>query len=78
MPIIHCKAGIGRSGTLAAVVSAYKRISQQNENSLMLVLSTAQQLRNERVQAISTLGQYKSVYKALKILVEEDGRLYRS
>lgn len=71
MPIIHCSAGIGRSGVLAAVIGAWKKI-MQSETSSTLVFDVAKSLRSERHGAIQTFVQYQTLYGALEILCESE------
>lgn len=73
-PLIHCRGGIGRSGTLAAVISAYKKI-QNGDYAPDLIQRTVLESREIRQGHIGTLAQYLCVYDSLRILLEEDGLL---
>jgi protein tyrosine phosphatase len=66
MPVIHCSAGVGRSGTVAAVLGAYK--------SGRSLFEEVQALRKERRGCIQTPSQYILAHKALKILLEQKSR----
>ncbi|MBS0604048.1 MAG: hypothetical protein JSS60_03310 [Verrucomicrobia bacterium] len=70
-PLIHCSAGIGRSGTTASVMSAYDRIIKGHVPPT-LVYDTVASLRAERRGSVQTLQQYQTIYDALSELVEYD------
>lgn len=70
--VIHCKMGLGRSGTLAAVISAHRRI-MAGDYSLDLIQKTVATLRCERPGCVSKIDQYTNIYAALKILLQGDG-----
>src|SRR3989304_3451888 len=72
-PIIHCSAGFGRSGTLAAVMACYDRILR-GKNSAALVADVVNELRTERRGCVQTFEQYQTIYNTLKQLVQEDGK----
>ncbi len=70
-PVIHCSAGIGRSGTLAAVMKAYQQILN-GTNSNTLIPDVVASLRLERRGCVQTADQYRTVYSALSALVQEE------
>jgi protein tyrosine phosphatase len=70
LPLIHCVGGVGRSGTLAAVVSAYRKILQGKRESVFK--ETVIELRRERPGCVQTWRQYICVHKAVEILLQED------
>jgi protein tyrosine phosphatase len=63
--LIHCLAGEGRSGTLAATVLAAQELLKGNLSEDIL-LKAAITIRTRRAKAIHTFEQYESIYKALK------------
>jgi protein tyrosine phosphatase len=71
-PVIHCAAGYGRSGTVAAVISAYRRVTIKKDTPLFLIMRVVVDLRKERLRAVGSLEQYKSVYDTLKLLLQQD------
>ncbi len=70
-PLIHCSAGIGRSGTLAAAMGAYNAY-RERATSDTLIFDVVQELRTERRGCVQTREQYKTLYEAVKILITED------
>ncbi len=70
-PLIHCSAGIGRSGTVAAVMDAYEKI-KAGQVSDSLIPDVVNSLRLERHGCVQTAVQYLTVYEAVKELVEQD------
>ncbi|PIS02995.1 MAG: hypothetical protein COT85_02910 [Chlamydiae bacterium CG10_big_fil_rev_8_21_14_0_10_42_34] len=70
-PVIHCVGGVGRAGTLAAVISAYRRIKKGN-HEVDVIKNAVHDLRKERPGAVFRFAQYQSVYEAIKILLEQD------
>lgn len=73
-PLIHCIAGEGRTGTLAATVSAYQKIKAGDYSHNVIQKSVAE-LRQERPNAIHNFGQYSAIYDTVKTLLEQDGLL---
>lgn len=70
LPLIHCFGGVGRSGTLAAVVSAYRKIKEGKREAVFK--ETVIELRSERSGCVQNSGQYACIYKAVEILLQED------
>ncbi|KAI3410032.1 hypothetical protein GPALN_006396 [Globodera pallida] len=60
--VVHCSAGIGRTGTLVAIFVAYQTLQRgQQLNLFQLVRS----LRQQRAQSVQTLDQYLYIYNAI-------------
>jgi len=75
--VVHCSAGIGRSGTLVAIHNIAQTIewylnSTQNaekEKARISVFSTVRRLREERFGMVQTVQQYELIYRLIsKIL----------
>lgn len=60
--LVHCSAGIGRTGTL---ISLDILIDAVNNNSKINIKDTVQFVRNQRVNMVQTWDQYKLLYKIL-------------
>ena len=71
-PMIHGVRGLGRAGTLAAVIGAYRKIKGGN-HSPHVIKDAVMALRRERPGCVFRHEQYQSVYETVKILLEEDG-----
>eukprot|EP00040_Diaphanoeca_grandis_P031155 m.185919 g.185919 ORF g.185919 m.185919 type:complete len:1156 (-) comp32247_c5_seq5:168-3635(-) len=83
--LVHCSAGVGRTGTFIAIDHCQKLLRETNEVN---ILSLIKQLREDRVAMVQTPQQYKFVHAAcirfgaiqgvpIKIK-EEDARASRS
>ncbi|CDW54172.1 Receptor type tyrosine protein phosphatase [Trichuris trichiura] len=60
--VIHCSAGIGRSGTLAALLRLQKTIENGQAPNIR---SVVQQLRQQRALAVQGIEQYIFIYRTL-------------
>jgi protein tyrosine phosphatase len=70
-PVIQCSAGVGRSGTFAAVMHAHMCI-KSGDVPTTLIPDVVAKLREERPGCVMNPAQYQTIYEAVKILVEED------
>jgi protein tyrosine phosphatase len=61
--IVHCSAGIGRSGSFIAI---HHTINHIDRNQSYDILSTAKQLRRDRIGMIQTEEQYRLIYQSIK------------
>uniref|UniRef100_A0A1I7Z028 Protein-tyrosine phosphatase n=1 Tax=Steinernema glaseri TaxID=37863 RepID=A0A1I7Z028_9BILA len=60
--VVHCSAGIGRTGTIIAIETALQRLMKGHQvNMKELVM----QLRNQRASSVQTEGQYCFVHVAV-------------
>lgn len=62
-PVIHCSAGVGRTGAFIAI---HASLSQLRQTGTCNVKETVRLMRQQRVGMIQTAEQYVFVYKALK------------
>ncbi|CAD5125972.1 DgyrCDS14153 [Dimorphilus gyrociliatus] len=60
--LVHCSAGIGRSGTFIAIDSLLKQANMENKVD---VLKFVTEMRKNRVNMVQTLDQYIFIYKTL-------------
>lgn len=75
-PVIHCSAGVGRSGTLAAVMDAYCRVQQNPTGDVDEALKESlTSLRKERLFCVQNSHQYVMAREILQVLLEEDKAL---
>ncbi|KAL3115276.1 hypothetical protein niasHT_018999 [Heterodera trifolii] len=75
--VVHCSAGIGRTGTLVALHIAYDTLQRGQR---LNILALARNLRQHRAQSVQTLDQYLYIYfvilryaqnKAAKLNIDE-------
>ena len=60
--LVHCSAGIGRTGTFCAAHTALEMFADSGE---MDVANTVRQLRRCRARMVQNVGQYEFLHKAL-------------
>ena len=71
--IIHCSAGIGRTGTLLALTQLKTIIEYQKSNQIDLgvsIFSVVRRLREQRMQMVGTLKQYDMIYDIVEKWVQ--------
>ncbi|PNF39793.1 hypothetical protein B7P43_G03502 [Cryptotermes secundus] len=66
--LVHCSAGVGRTGTLIAVDILLQHIS---ENKKVDIFGTVFKLRKQRTNMVQTEGQYKYIYRCIKDAIED-------
>ena len=67
--VIHCSAGIGRSGTLAAIFNIYdywQQCKASDEEFKISVFDVVRLIRKERYGSVQTLQQYRFIYSMVK------------
>ncbi|GFU23689.1 phosphatidylinositol phosphatase PTPRQ [Nephila pilipes] len=66
--IVHCSAGVGRTGTFIAV----DRLSQQLRNTDAIdIFGTVMELRHHRINMVQTEDQYIYIHLCIKQLVDD-------
>lgn len=68
--VVHCSAGIGRSGTFIAVDISLRRLAAVGNIDMM---STVNYMRTLRAGSVQTIAQYRFCYEAIKQYVEANG-----
>jgi len=61
--VVHCSAGIGRSGSFIAI---HQTINQIDRNSSFDILATAKRMRRDRIGMIQSEEQYRFVHQTVK------------
>ena len=63
--VVHCSAGVGRTGTFIAV---YKLIEEflDNENSHLDVYRTVKEMRRQRMKMVQKPEQYVCIFECLR------------
>ncbi len=66
--LLHCSAGIGRTGTFCAIDIGIKRYL---EKKIIDIPSTVMKMRTERAGSVQTEDQYVFAYLAMKDFIEQ-------
>ncbi|VIO94132.1 Uncharacterized protein BM_BM10098 [Brugia malayi] len=72
--IVHCSAGIGRTGTFVAVELAMAKL---RNNETCIVVDVTKKLREQRLHAVQNDLQYLFIYRMMVELLIEEGLLSR-
>ncbi|CAD7089422.1 unnamed protein product [Hermetia illucens] len=66
--IVHCSAGVGRTGTFIGLDIIMQRLKSENRIS---IYDTVKQLRFQRMKMVQTIQQYQFLYKCAYHLVQK-------
>ena len=66
--MLHCKAGVGRTGTLLALINSMLIADQSPKLS---IFSVVRRLREQRYSMVETQKQYKFIYTLLTRYAKE-------
>ncbi|XP_053658077.1 phosphatidylinositol phosphatase PTPRQ [Anopheles marshallii] len=69
--VIHCSAGVGRTGTFIALDIILQRMQQEKKIN---VYDTVKRLRRQRVKMVQTLDQYAFLYQCCLEYVSKNNR----
>ncbi|XP_061180752.1 receptor-type tyrosine-protein phosphatase alpha-like [Saccostrea echinata] len=72
--VVHCSAGIGRTGTFIALDALYKHGLKEGNID---VVEYVKIMREDRMNMIQNAGQYVFLYKALYEIFKTNGRLLK-
>ncbi len=64
-PLIHCRAGIGRSGTLVTIVSQLYQM-RKHPKEVLSIQETLTFLRKYRAYLVETHSQYTFIYRRVE------------
>lgn len=74
--VIHCSAGVGRSGTILGLFNLIQIVNYNNKANdyerRISVFSVVRRMREERCFMVQTLEQYVLIYEILKKLIKKD------
>jgi protein tyrosine phosphatase len=62
--VIHCTAGIGRSGTFVAAVMTFRRLLEDTQKEVKVV-DVLHELRSERMDSVETPAQYLFIHRCV-------------
>ena len=68
--LIHCSAGVGRTGTLIALFHMVKVLEVFKQNSKISVFGTVRRLREQRWGMVQTKDQYDFLYKFMNTFLK--------
>ncbi|XP_071805162.1 tyrosine-protein phosphatase non-receptor type 11-like isoform X1 [Asterias amurensis] len=68
--VVHCSAGIGRTGTFIVIDIILNLINQHGLDCEIDIFNTIRQVRGQRSGLVQTEAQYKFVYQAVQQYIE--------
>eukprot|EP00112_Aurelia_sp_Birch-Aquarium-sp1_P024552 Seg782.13 transcript_id=Seg782.13/GoldUCD/mRNA.D3Y31 product="Tyrosine-protein phosphatase non-receptor type 11" protein_id=Seg782.13/GoldUCD/D3Y31 len=74
-PVIHCSAGIGRTGTVVVVDMLINQLRLKSNLNSIDVQATVQKVRNQRSGMVQTEIQYKFIYSVINHYTEVERKL---
>ena len=76
--LIHCSAGVGRTGTFIAlcnIIRCLKKLKEIGEKPILNVFNVVRKLREERYSMVTDKQQYKFIYKYCIDFVKDNFKL---
>ena len=74
--IVHCSAGVGRTGTFIALYNLYCQIIRQKNDSTksqieFSIMNTVRKLKEMRAHLVENFDQYLFIYQFVNLLLKE-------
>lgn len=69
--VVHCSAGVGRTGTLIGLDIIMQRIK---DKKMVNIFGTVKEMRLQRVKMVQTIEQYHFLYKCVLELIKEKSK----
>lgn len=69
--VVHCSAGVGRTGTLIGLDLIIQRIK---DKKMINIFGTVKEMRLQRVKMVQTVEQYHFLYKCVLELIKEKSK----
>ncbi|CAK7896016.1 tyrosine-protein phosphatase 1 [[Candida] anglica] len=70
VPVIHCSAGVGRTGTFIVLDYLLSRAKDTKKDDLVedIIEDTVEKCRSQRMMMVQTIHQYQYLYQAAEVL----------